>query len=610
MRKVKICILSVLLITMALSNAIAQEPQPGADGIGDPISSQLGNGGYDARHYTLDLSVDVADNTIEGTATMEAQATQPLSAFNLDFVGFTIDEIEVNDAPADYSRDESELTIIPSQPVLNGEIFTVIVRYSGVPGEGVPEEISTDDVGWMNYQDGVAVVSEPTGAEEWYPVNDHPLDKATYTLRITVPDPYMAVANGLLQEMVETDGETTYVWESRYPVASYLVTVNVAELVAQTEEGPEGLPIRNFFPPYLAEEAAKVFGQQAEMIAFFNEAFGPYPFEAYGVVLADMDWGSALETQTLSVFDRGILDGDEADQELEGQESPMEVLTEGTSEEIVAHELAHHWFGDSVSLERWQDIWLKEGFATYASWLWFEHSAGPEMLDGIVRDTYAAVSEVVNGPIFPFGDEPTPFDDLSGQEALAQLRELGPDVLADVEELEEALDELTDEETSAEDEANLADELVLKIIEMLPEGELSGQEMLEILSALPVTEMSGRQVYQALTVLNAYNLEDMEAFQGALIAAPGDPPADNLYNVSVYERGALTLHALRLEVGDETFFNILRTYHDRYRYGNACTADFIAVAEEVSGLHLGEFFEGWLYAQAMPDIPEMGLSVE
>ncbi len=606
MRKITILMLVMLLVLLMPASTMAQAPQPGEEGIGDPFFPQLGNGGYDALHYTLDLSVDVASNTIIGTTTMEAQATEALSAFNLDFVGLTVDEIQVDDVPADYSRHERELTIIPSQPLLNGEIFTVIVSYSGVPGEGVPGEFPTEDIGWINYEDGVVVISEPTGAAAWYPVNDHPLDKATYTLRIAVPDPYMAVANGLWQETVETDGATTYVWESSYPMASYLVTVNVAELVTQTEEGPEGLPIRNFFPPHLAEEAAEVFGRQAEMIEFFSEIFGPYPFEAYGVVLTDVDWGGALETQTLSVFDRGILDEDDAEE----LESPMGLLTEATSEEIVAHELAHQWFGDSVSLETWQDIWLKEGSATYASWLWFEHSAGPEVLDEIVREIYAAISELINGSIFPFGSEPTPFDDLSGQEALAQLRELGPDVLADMEKLGEALDELTVDEASAEDRTNLSDELILKIIDVLPEGELSGQEMLEILSALPVAEMSGREVYQALIVLNVYNLGGMEIFQGTLIAAPGNPPADNLYNVSVYERGALTLHALRLEVGDETFFDIMRTYHDRYRYGNASTADFMAVAEEISGQELGQFFDAWLYEEAMPDIPEMGLSAD
>ena len=434
---------------------------PGSDSLGDPYYPHLGNGGYDALHYTVDLVVDVESNTVDGIATINIQATQNLSAFNLDFSGFEISEVLVGDEVVDYERQGSELTITPIVPLLEGDLFTVKVAYSGKPNPVRSEAIPVR-MGWIHSDAGIYVASEPDGAASWYPVNDHPLDKATYTLRITVPEPYVVAANGLLIDEVEKGDTTTYVWEASDPMASYLTTVNIAEYVMQTDEGPNGLPIRNFFPPELAEDAAFDFGRTPEMIEFFSEIFGPYPFEAYGVAI--VDFPAALETQTLSIFGYRHVSGSR------------------DSEAVVAHELAHQWFGDSVSVATWQDIWLNEGFATYAEWLWLEHLEGSDVLDSYVGRVYGFVSDR----------------------------------------------------------------------EMLP---------------------------------------------------PGNPPPGNLFNGSVYVRGALTLHALRLTVGDETFFEILRTYHKRYRYGNASTSDFIAIAEELSEQELDELFESWLYEQALPELP-------
>ncbi len=467
----------ILLLVFTVGIVWAQDAQPGADNIGDSYIPGLGNGGYDVQHYTLDLSVDMQTGVVSGTATIEAAATQNLSAFNLDFLGFEIDELNVNGIEADYNRAERELTIIPAETIIADDAFTVTVSYSGVPGEGVTELAAILSDGWIRHENGVYVASEPAGAAIWYPVNDHPLDKATYSFRITVPEPYVVAANGLLQETIDNaDNTITYVWEASDPTASYLVTVNIGEFAIQTETGPEGLPIRNYFPQHIASAGAETFAQTGEMIAFFSELFGPYPFEAYGVVVADTTIYYALETQTLSLFDSGIVDPDSWD---------------GERELTIAHEVAHQWFGNSVSPARWQDIWLNEGFASYAEMLWLEYTVDSTAMEHELSDWY-------------------------------------------------------------------------------------------------------------------YYLSHPEEF-GETFVQPGNPPPTEMFNIAVYLRGGLALHALRLRVGDETFFDIIRIYYERFQYGNASTADFISVVEELSGQDLDEFFNAWLYKDKMPPIAEMGL---
>lgn len=348
----------------------APVPTPGSDGIGDPYFPLLGNGGYDARHYTIDLSVDPVRNRIAGTSTMEAAATQDLSAFNLDFRGFDIDRITVNGAEATYSRKDGELTVVPSAPLLAGEDFSVAVTYRGEPvpwpSQGVPAR-----VGWKRYDGGTSVTSEPDGSSSWFPVNDHPRDRATFTLSIDVPEGYTVAANGQLVAQENHEGRTRFVWDARDAMVPYLATVQVGDFVRRDETGPNGLPIRNYFPPSKAEDAAYDFGRTGEMISHFSSLFGPYPFETYGATVIPRSLvGGALECQTMSVFDPFVVTGDRQ------------------YEFVVAHELAHQWFGNLVSVENWKDIWLNEGFASYAQWLWMEKTDGAAAVDQEARDVY------------------------------------------------------------------------------------------------------------------------------------------------------------------------------------------------------------------------------
>jgi aminopeptidase N len=454
---------------------------PGAPGLGDPYSPSAGNGGYDVTHYDLDLDLDVATGALAGITTIEAIALDSLSSFNLDLFDLEVSAVAVNGDAADFSLHDGELSVLADLDL--GSAFTVTVGYDGVAGQVSPGSVLIPN-GWIRSADGLFTINEPEGAATWYPVNNHPSDKATYTISVTVADPYIAVSNGLLAEKRSAGATTTFVYASDDPIASYLTMIAVGLFEEEPEAGPRGLAIRNYFSPGITDTERSHFARQAEMIEFFAGLFGPYPFDSYGSVVVDADLAAALETQTMSTFGKGVLRLGEA---------------------VVAHELAHQWFGDSVTPSSWKDIWLNEGFATYGQWLWAGHVGGPQVLENNVRGAYGAMS---GSNLVAEGSSP----ELAATRAAQQF------------------------------------------------------------------------------------------------PPPGSPPRDNLFNASVYQRGALTLHALRLQVGDDNFFELLRSYAMAYRHQNASTADFIAIAEEVSGQDLDDLFEAWLFGVVVPPIPELGLA--
>ena len=346
--------------------------------------------------------------------------------------------------------------------------FRTVVSYHGVP-RTVPDPTEDDPdagtpLGWTRLDNGdVYVVSEPTGARGWFPSNDHPADKATFAIAVDVPEQYAVASNGRLTPTDVRAGRRTWQWTMDQPMAPYLATVVIAPMREQQATTAGGVPIRNFFPAASYDRDVIDFARTGEMVDYFASRFGAYPFDEYGVVMVRADLGYALETQTMSLFGRDMLG------------------TDTEAELVVAHELAHQWFGDSVGIRRWSDIWLNEGFANYAQFLWLAH-ADPEFdLDGF----------------------------------MARMR--------------------------AEHEDRLG----------------------------PILD-------------------------------PG--PADT-FGEAVYERGALTMHALRRTVGDDTFFPILQTWTTEHRHATATTAEFIALAERLSGRSLTAFFHDWLSARRVPPLP-------
>ncbi len=361
-RKTALCVFFILFLAGCTAPALTATPTPsvapekGAAGIGDPYYPTLGNGGYDVQNYTIVMDVDPSANTVNASTTITANATEFLSSFNLDFLGLTVDSITVNNAAAKFARSGSELTITPVGPLEAGKPFTTVVQY-----HGSPETISSaglSGMGWSHGASGVINVwGEPDAASTWFPDNNHPRDKATYRFEITVPDPWMVAASGTLKETKPGEGKNTYIWEMDKPMATYLASISIDQYDLVTQQGPHGIKIRDYFPKNFSAASRSQFATLPDMIGFFEKYFGTYPFSEYGVVVAGED-GLCANTQV----------------SLEAQTMSIHCPTESMISELtIAHELAHMWFGDSVSLENWQDIWLKEGFATYASWLWMAH---------------------------------------------------------------------------------------------------------------------------------------------------------------------------------------------------------------------------------------------
>jgi hypothetical protein len=364
-------------LLFCLPQVDSSTPRPGSPGVGDEYYPGAGNGGYDVLHYDISLDVEMEKGAVEATVLLDATATHSLSSFNLDLVGLEVESVQVGEKQATFSRDGQELTITPSEPIEAGSRFSVSIEYSGIPGptpDPAVQAIGLPGTGWYKTNSGIYVISECVGASGWLPCNDHPSDKATFTFRVTVPTGYVVAANGLLITESEEGASRTFVWKASDPMATYLATIDIAPFEVRIEEGPGGIPLRLYHPIGASKRELAAFDRTKEMLNFFSERFGPYPFEAFGGVVSYEMIGGALETQTIPVYSRYV------------------------GEQTVVHEVAHMWFGDCVGVEQWKDMWLNEGFAVYAEWMWRERDDGPAALGNAVKLTYRRVRRGGTGP--------------------------------------------------------------------------------------------------------------------------------------------------------------------------------------------------------------------
>jgi hypothetical protein len=328
-------------------------PVDGSPTLNDPLTPELGNGGIDVQHVTLDLAFDIDSESLSGVDTLDIRATDPqLRSFTLDSYGPQVESVAINGTDAPFVAKEQKLLIQLPDAVRYGTVFQVTIRYHAAPQPYRSPYIPFFDIGMFFTGGKVSTLNEPDAARTWFPCNDHPSDRATYDFRLRVPQPLTAVANGQLIETIPNDdGTQTFHWQMDRPMATYLVTVAIAEYATISDETPDGIPITDYVYPDRVEEAREIFGATDEAMTFLENLIAPYPFETYGQVVAPVI-GMALETQTMTTMPDVILDG-----------TPLEYYG------LIVHELAHQWFGNTVTLGNWSDIWLNEGFATFSDWM-------------------------------------------------------------------------------------------------------------------------------------------------------------------------------------------------------------------------------------------------
>ena len=443
------------------SQRLAPHYTPGAAGIGDPTYKTYGNGGYNVRHYDVRVRYSPRTGRLAGQTTITAVATQDLSRFQLD-LGLRASRVDVDGRKARTSQKGGELVVTPARGIRKDARMKVVVTYAGYPDR----VRVAGKKPWIRTSDGAVAVGEPEIAAWWFPSNDHPRDKAGYDISITVPHGVEALSNGVrVSKKRAKDGRDVWHWRERAPMASYLAFMAVGQFDVAYGKTSSGLPVVTAVASNggaAGRYAKQDFRRTASVVSWLSKQWGPYPFDAVGGVAPRASFGFAMETQTRPVYSREFWAG-------------------GSNLSVIVHEQAHQWFGDSVSVNRWRDIWLNEGFATFTEWLWSEqHHEG------------------------------------------------------------------------------------------------TAQEMLDL-------------------YLEVYPKSD--SFWELQIGRPGKGEE---FDQAVYDRGAMTLQALRRRIGDRKFFDLMRRWASAHRHGNAQVGQFTALAEQVSGQQLDGFFKAWLYTSARP----------
>jgi aminopeptidase N len=344
-------------------------PSPGPLGIGDRLFPHLGNPGFDVRAYDISLRYG-GDNTepLAARTVIDADVTAAggLPRFNLDFAVGKVRSVSVDGRPARYTRAGEDLVVTPSEAERRGERMRIVVRHTSPTGGRATG-------GWVRTKDGLAMANQADAAHRVFPGNDHPSDKARFTFHVTAPSELNVTAGGQLKSKVRKGSSTQWTYGLGHPAATELAQVSIGRSYVRHAKGPHGLPLRDVVPRKDRAALEPWLRKTPGQLAWLERRLGPYPFETYGVLMADASTGFELETQTLSLFEKTLFTD--------------RAVPSWYKESVMVHELAHQWLGDSVSPERWDDLWLNEGHATWYEWLYAAEHGGPS-LTSRVRQAY------------------------------------------------------------------------------------------------------------------------------------------------------------------------------------------------------------------------------
>jgi aminopeptidase N len=437
-------------------------------GLADRLFPDLGAPAVDVVSYLVKLDVNVDVGSFDAVVDVIADVDISVRQMALDAAGFTVDLVQIDGADAPFDQIGDELII--ELPADSDRRVNATITYSAAPEEafsvvGLP-------AGWFQTDAGSYVLNEPDGARRWLPSNDHPSDKAMWRFEITVPDGITVSANGDLVQAGQL-GEP-WIWQMSEEMPTYLVHLvigayDVVDGGVLTSADGDDIELTHLVPAGEQPEFQRFIDETPKQFDFFEERFGPYPLGDYGLAFVDSVPGLAMETQGRSLFSR-----------FDFQESGFgrdELQINYLQQLLLAHELAHQWFGNAVSPARWSDIWLNESFATYAQFLW---------LDEIGR-----------------------IDLDSEMSQLLRARQSGD-------------------------------------------------------------------------------------------VATGTPTVESMFGFESYDGGSVVVHALRLEVGDDFFFDLLADWIKSNNGTSQTSEAFISLAQDLTGADLGEFFDTWLYATSLP----------
>ncbi|UUN29572.1 M1 family metallopeptidase [Streptomyces sp. FIT100] len=386
-RRLRGALLAAASVTLVAATLPAAESAPEALGIGDPLFPHLGNPGYDVLAYDIAFTYGGSNSKpLDAVTKIDARATDRLDRINLDFSRGTVRSVRVNGESAGFETVGEDLVITPARAVASGQGLAITVTHTSAP-------IGKGDGGWVRTADGLAMVNQADAAHRVFPCNDHPADKARFTFRITAPAGLTAVANGLPLAKAQAGPTATWLYRTRHPMATELAQVSIGKSAVVHRSGPGGLPVRDVVPEadraLLEPWLKKTPGQ----IEWMESKVGRYPFETYGALIVAATTGFELETQTLSLFERSMFTRPE--------------FPEWYVDSIMVHELAHQWFGNSVTPRRWADLWLNEGHASWYEALYAEEHA-QQSLEERMREAYARSDSwrAAGGP--PAAPKPSP----------------------------------------------------------------------------------------------------------------------------------------------------------------------------------------------------------